>query len=83
VDAHTEAQIAQRVREARAGRATVVVTESPLLLDRVDVVRVMREGRLVGSGTHRELLARGDDLGALYRAVVAPPSNAADVAARR
>lgn len=83
VDAHTEAQIARRVREARAGRATVVVTESPLLLDRVDVVRVMREGRLVGSGTHRELLARGDDLGALYRAVVAPPSNRADVAARR
>ena len=38
VDAHTEARIADRLRDARAGRTTVVVTTSPLVLDRADRV---------------------------------------------
>ncbi len=38
VDAHTEARVADRLREHRAGRTTVVTTTSPLLLDRVDEV---------------------------------------------
>jgi ABC-type multidrug transport system fused ATPase/permease subunit len=57
VDAHTEARIAERLRAARAGRTTVVVTASPLLLDRVDTVSFVSGGRVVASGTHRELLA--------------------------
>ena len=57
VDAHTEARIAERLRVARTGRTTVVVTASPLLLDRVDSVAFVSGGRVVASGTHRELLA--------------------------
>ena len=57
VDAHTEARIAERLRAARAERTTVVVTASPLLLDRVDTVSFVSGGRVVASGTHRELLA--------------------------
>ncbi len=38
VDAHTEAVVADRLVAARAGRTTVVVTSSPLLLDRADAV---------------------------------------------
>ncbi|RKN05657.1 ABC transporter transmembrane domain-containing protein [Streptomyces radicis] len=57
VDAHTEAAIAARLREARAGRATVVATTSPLLLDRADTVHYLRAGRVVASGRHRDLLA--------------------------
>lgn len=56
VDAHTEALIADRLRAARAGRTTVVTTTSPLLLDRADVVHYLVDGRVVASGTHRELL---------------------------
>jgi ABC-type multidrug transport system fused ATPase/permease subunit len=66
VDAHTEARIAQRLRAQRAGRTTVVVTTSPLLLDAVDTVAFLVDGRVVATGHHRELL---DDRS--YRAVVA------------
>ncbi|MFG1620918.1 ABC transporter ATP-binding protein [Kribbella sp. NPDC049227] len=57
VDAHTEARIAERLREQRAGRSTVVLTASPLLLDHVDEVIFVAAGRVVASGKHRELLA--------------------------
>ena len=56
VDAHTEARIAERLRDHRAGRSTVVLTSSPLLLDRVDEVIFVAEGRVVAVGKHRRLL---------------------------
>jgi ABC-type multidrug transport system fused ATPase/permease subunit len=66
VDAHTEARIADRLVAARDGRATVVCTTSPLLLDRADKVALVAGGRVVAEGTHRELL----DTDPRYRAVV-------------
>jgi ABC-type multidrug transport system fused ATPase/permease subunit len=57
VDAHTEARIADRLRAARAGRTTVVMTTSPLVLDRVDRVALLVGGRVVATGPHRKLLA--------------------------
>ena len=72
VDAHTEVRIARRLRDARAGRTTVIVTTSPLVLDQADKVVLIRGGRVVAEGTHRELLTdrpdyretvtRGEDL---------------------
>ncbi|GAB2631096.1 ABC transporter ATP-binding protein [Kribbella swartbergensis] len=56
VDAHTEARIADRLRAHRAGRTTVVLTASPLLLDRVDEVVFLAAGRVVATGKHRALL---------------------------
>jgi ABC-type multidrug transport system fused ATPase/permease subunit len=57
VDAHTEARIAGRLGAARAGRTTVVVTSSPLLLDAADRVVFLRDGRVAAQGAHAELLA--------------------------
>ena len=56
VDAHTEARIARRLREARAGKTTVVITASPLMLDQTDSVFFVEDGKVVAHGTHRELL---------------------------
>jgi len=56
VDAHTEARIADRLAGHRRGRTTVVTTSSALLLDRVDEVAFLRGGRVVATGTHRQLL---------------------------
>lgn len=71
VDAHTEAVIADRLAAARAGRTTVVVTASPLLLDRADtVVFLGPDGDAPATGTHHELLRRGDAVGAAYRDTV-------------
>ena len=41
----------------RAGRATALVTTSPLLLDHADHVQFVEDGRVSAEGTHRELLA--------------------------
>jgi ABC-type multidrug transport system fused ATPase/permease subunit len=56
VDAHTEARIARRLREAREDKTTVVITASPLMLDQTDHVFFVEDGRVVAEGTHRELL---------------------------
>jgi ABC-type multidrug transport system fused ATPase/permease subunit len=61
VDAHTEARIARRLREARSGRTTVVVTTSPLMLDQADRVVLVEGGRVVAAGGHRELLRERAD----------------------
>ncbi|MCX4694837.1 ABC transporter ATP-binding protein [Streptomyces sp. NBC_01408] len=66
VDSHTEARIAEGVAALRAGRTTVVMASSPLLLDRADRVVLIHEGTVAAIGTHRELM-RGEPL---YRAVV-------------
>ncbi|WP_440580640.1 ABC transporter ATP-binding protein [Streptomyces sp. PT19] len=66
LDAHTEATVARRLRDARAGRTTVVACTSPLLLDRADVVHHLVDGKVVATGTHRELLAAEP----AYRALV-------------
>ena len=66
VDAHTEARIADRLRAHRAGRTTVVTTVSPLLLDAVDEVAFLVDGRVVATGSHTDLL----DTDPGYRAVV-------------
>ena len=66
VDAHTEARIAARLRAHRAGRTTVVTSSSPLVLDAVDEVAFLRDGRVVATGTHSDLLANNRD----YRMVV-------------
>jgi ABC-type multidrug transport system fused ATPase/permease subunit len=66
VDSHTEARIADGLRELRAGRTTVVFTSSPLLLDRAERVVLVHEGEVTAVGEHRELLHKEP----LYRAVV-------------
>ncbi|MFJ2392291.1 ABC transporter transmembrane domain-containing protein [Streptomyces sp. NPDC087843] len=67
LDAHTEAAVASRLRAARSGRTTVVTSTSPLLLDHVDTVHYLVDGRVAASGAHRELL----DGEPGYRALVA------------
>ena len=66
VDAHTEATMASRLRAARDGRATVVTTTSPLVLDQADVVVYLVDGRVAATGPHHDLLRTEPD----YRALV-------------
>ena len=74
LDSHTEARVASQVRRARAGRTTVVVTASPLVLEACDeVVFLDSSGAELLRSTHRELMAMarsGDAQAADYRAVV-------------
>ena len=61
VDAHTEARIAGRLTAARAGRTTVVMSASPLLLDQADHVIFLHEGRVAAAGSHTTLMAEHPD----------------------
>ncbi|WP_432136123.1 MULTISPECIES: ABC transporter transmembrane domain-containing protein [unclassified Streptomyces] len=56
VDSHTEARIAEGLRDLRTGRTTVVFTSSPLLLDRADRVVLVHDGAVAAVGVHRDLL---------------------------
>ncbi|CAL9588202.1 putative multidrug resistance ABC transporter ATP-binding_permease protein YheI [Streptomyces sp. enrichment culture] len=67
LDAHTEATVADRLREARRGRTTVLTTSSPLVLDRADQVHFLVDGKVAATGGHRALLAAEPG----YRALVA------------
>ncbi|MDN5794551.1 MAG: ABC transporter ATP-binding protein/permease [Intrasporangium sp.] len=66
VDAHTEARIAERLGGHRAGRTTVVMTASPLLLHHADEVILLEAGRATARGRHADLLAST----AAYRSLV-------------
>ncbi|MFE3166339.1 ABC transporter ATP-binding protein [Streptomyces sp. NPDC059224] len=66
VDSHTEARIAEGIREVRSGRTTVLFTSSPLLLDRADRVVLILDGEVEAVGVHRELVRTEPR----YRAVV-------------
>ena len=66
VDAHTEARIAQRLRQRRQGLTTIVITTSPLLLEVADEVALLDGDRITVVGRHAGLL----DTHAGYRAVV-------------
>jgi ABC-type multidrug transport system fused ATPase/permease subunit len=74
VDAHTEAAMAARLREARRGMTTVVTTSSPLVLDRADLVLHLIGGRVAASGTHHELWQSDP----AYRATVSRATAARD-----
>lgn len=83
VDAHTEARIAANLTRARAGRTTVVVSASPLVLDQVDDVAFVADGRVEVRGGHRDLLemAEAGHPGALaYRNVVSRATAEQEVA---
>lgn len=85
LDSHTESRVAHRVHQTRRDRTTVVVTESPLVLEACDeVVLLDAEGRERVRSTHRDLLARaraGEADALAYRAVVARASGEPPVAA--
>ncbi|MFI6566747.1 ABC transporter ATP-binding protein [Streptomyces sp. NPDC050534] len=75
LDAHTEARVAQRLKEARRDRTTVVTTTSPLVLDHADTVYYLVDGKVAAAGRHRELL----DTEPGYRALVARDAEAEEV----
>ncbi len=66
VDAHTEDRIARHLPPFRAGRTTVVMSASPLLLHRADHIVFLDGGVVAAAGTHEQLLAGTS----AYRSVV-------------
>src|SRR5262249_17955710 len=59
VDAETEEAIRRGLREVFRDRTVIVIAHRIASVRDADQIAVLDEGRLVGLGTHTELLARG------------------------
>ena len=59
VDAHTEARILRGLRDALAGRTSIVVSHRLAAVRDAEWILVLDGGRIVEQGTHRALLAAG------------------------
>ena len=66
VDASTEQEIKQALREVMAGRTTFVIAHRLSTISLADLIVVLEDGRLVAEGDHAALLEQSE----LYREIV-------------
>jgi subfamily B ATP-binding cassette protein MsbA len=67
VDADAEGAIQDALRRLMRGRTTLVVAHRLSTVIDADLIAVVEQGRIVETGSHRALLARGGSYARLYR----------------
>jgi len=67
LDAESAQRILSPLRRLMSGRTTIVITHNLLTIHEADTIIVLDEGKIVESGPHAELLARGGTYSELYR----------------
>jgi subfamily B ATP-binding cassette protein MsbA len=67
LDTESERYIQQALGELMQGRTTLVIAHRLSTVEGADKILVLRDGRVVESGNHHELLVQGGDYAALYQ----------------
>jgi len=67
LDTESERRIQAALTQLMRGRTTLVVAHRLSTIERADRIVAMREGNIVETGTHTELLARGGYYASLYK----------------
>ncbi|MER7672146.1 ABC transporter ATP-binding protein [Kitasatospora sp. NPDC096128] len=75
LDAESGRRILEPLGRLMNGRTTIIISHNLLTVRNADRIVLLREGRVVASGSHRQLLARDDDYARLARATT--PTEAA------
>ena len=66
IDTRTEVLVQDAFEELMKGRTSFIVAHRLSTIAGADVIVAMRDGRIVETGTHDELLARGGFYASLY-----------------
>ncbi len=82
LDAETEQSVMQAVERLMRGRTTFIIAHRLSTARRADVILVLKDGQIAESGTHDELLARGQAYARLHHAQFRP-SDSEPLLARR
>jgi len=82
LDAATEALLMEALERLRSGRTTLVIAHRLSTVRNADRILVLEGGRITESGTHAQLLARGELYARLHELQFRPPAPGAGVAIR-
>jgi ABC-type multidrug transport system fused ATPase/permease subunit len=82
LDARTESLLLEALERLTKGRTTLIIAHRLSTIRNADRIVVLNEGRVVETGTHRQLVRRKGPYAELYRAQASapkrkPPSRAA------